>query len=84
MPVRVARSALGPNTPSRDLFLSPGHRLYLDGVLVPAVDLLNHLTIARHSAEDLTEIEYFHIKLDRHNVIYAEGAPCETMQTVAE
>jgi Hint domain len=29
-PVRVARSALGPNTPHRDLYLSRYHRLYLD------------------------------------------------------
>ena len=81
--IRMARSALGPNTPCRDLFLSPGHRLYLDGVLVPAVDLLNDLTISRASVGDLREIEYFHIKLDRHSVIYAEGAACETLQTMS-
>ena len=32
--------------------------------------------------EDLSEIEYFHIKLDRHSVIYAEGAACETLRAV--
>ena len=78
----MARSALGPNTPHRDLFLSGGHRLYLDGVLIPVVDLLNNVTIARWCAEDLPEIEYFHIKLNRHSVIYAEGAACDTLQTV--
>src|SRR6516165_5138223 len=73
-PIRIARSALGPNTPHRDLYLSRYHCLYLDGVLIPAVDLINNLTIARCSAKDLREIEYFHIKLERHSVIYAEGA----------
>jgi hypothetical protein len=81
-PIRVAQSALGPNTPHRDLFLSRYHCLYLDGVLIPVVDLLNNSTIARCSAEDLREIEYFHIKLDRHSVIYAEGAACETLRAV--
>jgi len=81
-PIRVAQSALGPNTPHRDLYISRYHCLYLGGVLIPVVDLLNHSTIARFSAEDLREIEYFHVKLDRHSVIYAEGAACETLRAV--
>ena len=81
-PIRVARSALGPNTPHRDLYLSRYHCLYLDGVLIPAVDLINNSTIARVDAIHLKEIEYFHIKLERHSVIYAEGAACETLQAV--
>ena len=81
-PIRVAQSALGPNTPHRDLFLSRYHCLYLDGVLIPVIDLLNNSTIARCSAEDLREIEYFHIKLERHSVIYAEGAACETLRDI--
>jgi hypothetical protein len=80
-PIRVTRSALGPNTPHRDLFLSSYHCLYLDGVLLRVKDLINNSTIARFSGEDLREIEYFHIKLDRHSVIYAEGAACETLRT---
>jgi hypothetical protein len=82
VPIRVARSALGPNTPHRDLYLSQNHCLYLDGVLIPAVDLINGSTIARVEAVHLKEIEYFHIKLERHSVIYAEGAPCETLRAV--
>jgi Hint domain len=81
-PIRVARSALGPNVPHRDLYVSRYHCLYLDGVLIPAVDLLNDSTIARCSAEDLREIQYFHIKLERHSVVYAEGAACETLRAV--
>ena len=78
----MARSALGPNTPHRDLYLSRYHSLYLDGVLIPAVDLINGSTIARVDDIPLREIEYFHIKLDRHSVIYAEGAACETLRAV--
>jgi hypothetical protein len=81
-PVRVARSALGPNTPHRDLYLSRNHCLYIDGVLIPAVDLINGSTIVRVDDIHLREIEYFHIKLERHSVIYAEGAACETLQAI--
>ena len=82
VPIRVARSALGPNTPHRDLYLSRYHCLYIDGVLIPAVDLINGSSIARADATYLREIEYFHIKLDRHSVIYADGAACETLRAV--
>jgi hypothetical protein len=78
----VKQSALGPNTPHRDLYLSRYHSLYLDGVLIPAVDLINGSTIARVDAIHLKEIEYFHVKLERHSVIYAEGAACETLRAV--
>jgi Hint domain len=82
IPIRVKQSALGTNTPHRDLYLSRYHCLYLDGVLIPAVDLINGSTIARIDAIHLREIEYFHIKLERHSVIYAEGAACETLRAV--
>ena len=82
VPIRVKRSALGPNTPHRDLYLSRYHCLYLDGVLIPAVDLMNDSTITRVDALHLREMGYFHIKLDRHSVIYAEGAACETLRAI--
>jgi Hint domain len=50
--------------------------------LIPVVDLINDSTISRYSAEDLREIEYFHIKLEHHSMIYAEGSACETLQSV--
>jgi Hint domain-containing protein len=81
-PIRVAQSALGPNTPHRDLYLSRYHCLYLDGVLIPVVDLINGSTIARIDVINLREIEYFHIKLERHSIIYAEGAACETLRAI--
>jgi hypothetical protein len=82
IPIRVKHAALGTNTPHRDLYLSRYHCLYLDGVLISAVDLINGSTIARIDAIHLKEIEYFHIKLARHSVIYAEGAACETLRAV--
>jgi hypothetical protein len=84
LPVRIARSALGPDMPHADLCVTKAHALLIDGVLVPAGDLVNGTTIMLYDARELDELEFFHIKLERHNVIYAEGAPCETVMHVDE
>jgi Hint domain len=78
-PVRVARSALVPDIPHADLYISQTHALLIDGVLVTAGSLINGTTITLYDASEHDELEFFHIKLARHNVIYAEGAPCETV-----
>jgi Hint domain len=84
LPVRIARSALGPNVPRTDLYLSRAHSIFIDDVLIPAGILVNGTTIDVHGAEDREELEYFHIKLEQHDVIFAEDAPCETLVTVDE
>jgi hypothetical protein len=84
LPVRVARSALGPNIPNADLYITKAHALFIDGLLVPVCHLINGTTITLYDAGELDEMEFFHIKLERHDVIYAEEAPCETLVTVDE
>jgi len=76
LPIRFARGALGAGLPRRDLFLSPEHCVSLQGVLIPARELVNGSTI--DSFDDLEVIRYFHPELPRHSVIYAEGAAVET------
>lgn len=75
-PVRIRAGALGPNSPARDLYVSPDHALYLDGALVPAGLLVDGDAIER--AAWLRRIRYFHVELDRHAVLLAEGAPAES------
>jgi hypothetical protein len=81
-PVRVARSALAPDIPHADLYLAEWHALFVDSVLIPVGSLINGTTIKRHEAPELAELEYFNIRLESHNVIYAEGAPVETLLEV--
>jgi hypothetical protein len=76
LPIVLSADALGDGIPTRDLWVSPEHALYLDGVLVPAKLLVNGLTIVQLAAVD--RLEYFHIELDSHDVIFADGAPAET------
>lgn len=83
-PVRIMSSALAPNIPHADLYVSAGHALYIDGLLVPAGSLINGTTIALYAADECDELEFFQVKLDTHDVIYAEGAPCETLLGVNE
>ena len=84
LPIRVARSALGPDIPQTDLYVTQQHALLIDGVLVAAGNLVNDTTITRYEARELDELEFFHIKLERHDVIYAEGTPTETLLEVDE
>jgi hypothetical protein len=84
LPVRIARSALGPGLPHADLYVTGYHSLLVDGVLAPAAMLINGTTIVRDEAREYDELEYFHVKLDSHDVIYAEGVPAETLLEVTE
>lgn len=77
MAVRITRSALGPDLPNKDLYVSSPHALLIDGTLVAAGNLLNGTTIIEPL--DFDDFESFDIVLERHNVIYANGAPCETL-----
>ena len=75
-PIVVRRGALADNVPRRDLYLTHGHSLYCRGVLIPAEQLVNHRSIAWD--ETARVIEYYHIELDNHDVLFAEGAPAES------
>src|SRR5271166_5278462 len=83
-PVRVARSALGPDIPHADLYVTQAHALLIDGVLVPVCHLINDTSITLYDPGEPEALEFFHIKLELHDVIYAEGAPCETLVSVDE
>jgi len=75
-PVRIRRGAFGENLPHRDLLVSPPHCLFIDGKLVPAKMLVNGTTILRETG--LHTVSYYHIELDRHAVLLAEGLPAES------
>ena len=74
-PVRVAAEAFGSKQPSRDLWLSPDHAVYVAGVLIPIRYLVNDATIVQEPADEVT---YWHVELAAHDVILAEGLPCES------
>ena len=77
-PVRVTAGAFGENQPARDLFLSPGHAVCIDvmgEVFVPVSELINGATIAQVEVDEVT---YWHVELESHDVLLAEGLPAES------
>jgi hypothetical protein len=80
-PIRLRADCLGPGLPRRDLFLSPEHAIFIHGVLIPAQCLLNGDAVTR---AEVAEVTYFHLELDRHEVIFAENLPCESFRDEAE
>jgi hypothetical protein len=76
LPVVIEAGAIAENCPSRRLTLSPDHGLYIDGVLVQPKDLINGVSIRQLS--HLARVRYYHVELESHDILFAEGAPAES------
>jgi hypothetical protein len=86
-PVRITAGALGKGAPRRDLVMSPQHRVLLEDwraqlmfgeaqVLAPAKSLVNDGPI--RVDHGMSEVEYFHILFDDHEIIVTEGLATES------
>lgn len=87
-PVVFRTGALGPGLPWRDLAVSPQHRMLVTGwraelnfaspeILAPAVGFINGTSIMRdHGA---AEVSYYHLLFDAHEIVTANGVPCESL-----
>jgi autotransporter passenger strand-loop-strand repeat protein len=76
LPICIKAGAVEEGVPARDLYVSPGHALCLDGVLVHARRLVNGVSVFQSGPMDM--VEYFHIELDTHEIVFAENCPAET------
>ena len=77
-PIRIAAHAFGPDKPTRDLDVSPGHAICVDivgEVLIPASALVNGATITQVAVDEIT---YWHVELDGHDILIAENLPAES------
>lgn len=92
-PVRIVAGALGGGLPVRDLLVSRQHRMLVQSriaqrmfgateVLIPAIKLTALPGI--YVDDGITGVEYFHLLFDRHQVIFAEDAPTESLYTGPE
>ncbi|MEM9032862.1 MAG: Hint domain-containing protein, partial [Pseudomonadota bacterium] len=87
-PIRIGAGALGRDLPTRDLWVSPQHRVLVrskivarmtgrDEALVPAVKLVGLPAITQEETADT--VRYVHFMCDRHEVVFANGTPSETL-----
>jgi hypothetical protein len=74
-PVRIRAGAFGPGVPSHDVRLSPDHAVFFDEVLIPVRLLVNGKSVVRETVDHIT---YYHVELDRHDLLLAEGLPTES------
>ena len=92
-PVRITAGALGKGLPKRDLLVSRQHRMQVSSViaermfgttdvLIPAIRLIDLPGIFVDTG--VASVEYFHLLFDAHEVIFAEGAPTESLYTGPE
>jgi hypothetical protein len=87
-PICISAGALGPGVPATDLSVSRQHRVFVRSkimqrmfgaaeALIPAFKLLD-LPGCR-LAEALEPVTYFHILCDRHEILFANGCPAESL-----
>ena len=80
-PVEIKPGALGPGVPRAPLLVSPQHRLLVKGdrgdLLIPARKLLPLPGV--RVARGKRRVTYIHLLMDRHEVLFANGAPTESL-----
>jgi len=76
LPICIKAGAFGENMPFEDLFISPGHRVIVDGKMVLVSELINGETIFQDCS--IQDVEYYHLELASHSSIVANGVLSET------
>ncbi len=74
-PMRVPADCFGPGMPDREVFLSPDHAVFVDGMLVP-IRFLNGVGGIVQVSRD--SVAYWHVELPRHDILRASGLACES------
>ncbi len=92
-PIRIMAGSLGEGLPKQDLSVSRQHRMLIKSkiaqrmfeqneVLVSAIKLVELPGI--FIDEDVKSVEYFHLLFNEHKIVFAEGAPTESLFTGPE
>jgi len=74
-PIRVAAGTFGATA---DLLMSPSHAINLEGSLIESGALIDHASVERVTEWNATELTYFNLELDQHELIWANGVATES------
>jgi hypothetical protein len=75
-PILFEPDAIADGWPRRKVLVSPDHAIAIGGKLIPARMLVNGATI--RCLAERQSITYYHVELDTHDVLLAEGLPVES------
>ncbi len=68
-PICIRKNAFGEHYPSEDLYLSPGHRIFINDRLDQCSNLINGGTF--YQDNECESVEYYHLQCEEHSAIYA-------------
>lgn len=88
-PIAIEPGTFAPGVPSKRLLLSPQHRILVENAtldvlfgessaLVSAKNLINFRNVCT-CGEEVEDLEYWHLALDNHEVVFAENCPVESL-----
>lgn len=75
-PIRILKNALGNNIPYKDMLVTSEHCLFINGQFIPVRMLVNNRSI--YYDQSILSYTYYHIELEKHAVIMADGALTES------
>jgi hypothetical protein len=79
-PVVIKAGAIAEGKPARDLWVTPDHAILVEGRLIPAKLLINGRSIRQVPR---AEYSFYHLELDQHDLLLAEGLEAESYLDVA-
>jgi hypothetical protein len=86
-PICITAGCLGMGLPMQDLHLSPQHRVLVSSAIVQRMFGTSIALVAAKrltalpgvfQMNDVTEVEYFHVIADNHEILMSEGVPTES------
>ena len=87
-PYKIAKNTFADGVPHRDLLVTKQHRVLLNSIVAKRMTGQSEVLVPTHILSDRgyssqqtpqDGISYYHILTDRHDVIWANGLPSETL-----